>query len=59
MKTLLSLMKKSVGYYVVAFLVMLAAIVLDMFNPRMIQRLIDDVIVGQNRGCLESAVFFK
>ena len=50
MKTLLSLMKKSTGYYIVAFMVMVSAIVLDMFNPRMIQRLIDEVIVGQNRG---------
>ncbi len=48
MKTLLSLMKKSWGYYVVAVMVMIGGIALDMFNPRMVQRLIDDVIVAQD-----------
>ncbi len=48
MKTLLSLMKKCTGYYLVAFLVMVASITLDMFNPRMIQRLIDEVIAPKD-----------
>lgn len=41
-------MKKCTGYYVVAFLVMLASITLDMFNPKMLQRLIDEVIIAGN-----------
>jgi len=48
MKTLLSLMKKCTGYYIVAFLVMIASIALDMFNPLMIQRLIDEVITPKD-----------
>lgn len=44
MKTLVRLMKRNWGYYAVGYLVMLTGIALDMFNPRMIQRLIDDVI---------------
>lgn len=48
MKVLISFMKKCTGYYVVAFLVMLASITLDMFNPKMLQRLIDEVIIAGN-----------
>lgn len=48
MKTLIALIKKSTGYYVIAFFVMVASITLDMFNPRMLQKLIDDVIVARN-----------
>lgn len=48
MKTLLSLMKKSAGYYAVALVVMIGSITLDMFNPRMVQRLIDEVIVAKD-----------
>jgi ATP-binding cassette subfamily B multidrug efflux pump len=48
MKVLISFMKKCTGYYVVAFIVMLAGIALDMFNPKMMQRLIDEVIIARN-----------
>ena len=48
MKVLISFMKKCSGYYVVAFLAMLASITLDMYNPKMLQRLIDEVIIGGN-----------
>ncbi len=56
MKNMLGLMKKATWYYVVAFIVMLASITLDMFNPRMIQRLIDDVIIGKNAALFKGII---
>lgn len=57
MKTLTGLMKKSWLYYVFAYLAMLVGITLDMFNPRMIQRLIDDVIAPADLTPLRAILF--
>jgi len=49
MKSMIFYMKKAKWYYIAAFLVMLASITLDMFNPQMVRKLIDDVIIAQDR----------
>lgn len=50
MKALLEYLKKYSGLYVVGVLAMLAGVVLDMFNPRQVQRIIDEVIIGGKPG---------
>ena len=46
MKTLLEFLKKHSGLYLIGTLAMLAGVFIDMFNPRQVQRIIDDVIIG-------------
>jgi ATP-binding cassette, subfamily B, multidrug efflux pump len=48
MNTLMEYLKKTSGIYLAGTLAMLAGVVLDMFNPRQVQRIIDDVIIGGN-----------
>ncbi|MHB1483800.1 MAG: ABC transporter ATP-binding protein [Saccharofermentanales bacterium] len=50
MKTLFEFIKKHYGLYLAGILAMLAGVVLDMFNPKQVQRIIDDVIIGGKTG---------
>ncbi|MFA7205412.1 MAG: ABC transporter ATP-binding protein [Saccharofermentanales bacterium] len=46
MKVLLEYLKKTSGLYAVGTFAMLMGVILDMFNPRQVQRVIDEVIIG-------------
>ena len=56
MKTLLEFLKKHYALYLAGTLAMLAGVILDMFNPMLVQRIIDDVIVGGNTGLFTGIV---
>jgi ATP-binding cassette, subfamily B, multidrug efflux pump len=47
-KVVLEYMKKYAGFYLIGVAAMLCGIVLDMFNPYMVKRIIDEVIIGRN-----------
>ncbi|MDD2393225.1 MAG: ABC transporter ATP-binding protein, partial [Eubacteriales bacterium] len=46
MKVLLEYLKKTSGLYAIGTFAMLMGVILDMFNPRQVQRVIDEVIIG-------------
>ncbi len=56
MKVLLEYLKKTSGLYLVGTLAMLAGVILDMFNPKMVQRIIDEVIIDGQTGVFAGIV---
>ncbi|MCX7923476.1 MAG: ABC transporter ATP-binding protein/permease [Clostridia bacterium] len=56
MKRLLKYMKKYTWCYIIAMVAMITGIVMDMFSPYIIKRIVDDVIIGKKMALLESAL---
>ncbi len=50
MKALLEYLKKYSGLYLAGTAALIGGVVLDMFNPRQVQRIIDEVILGGKTG---------